>query len=977
VTVTPTPTTTPPPVAITDVVLFAWKGGSLIVGDRREVLGPNSQGYGTIVNAGSGATQVGTPSNVGNIWSVGQVTLNDRSRVHGFVKTSAATITKVGSASIDDTANTVTGLSPLPLDAVLAPLNFTVTYPTSTRDVIINADSGTVTLAPGSYGTVSVGDRSTLRLSAGFYYFNSFTTTAQAVLGIDTSASPGVIEIYVRTSFQFQSREQLFGGSLSNLRIIYTGTQNIALDISPSNSPSFTGIVLALDAQLGMQQELAYYGSFYAKSLNLQPATNVIHVPWNGQLLSPQVTYPLTLKAVAPTKSIATSARRSLRHFATAPRAATGGGNHFDVTVAVPSDLDFREVAVLTDGGALTLDAAAQVLGVITGFATIVNVSSTPTNLAAGLTNVGNVWSVGDVTIGAGAHVHGFVRTSGTLTAPPGSIIDIPSTPVPSIPLGTALSLSIDFPDTNEGDRTVSSEVTVLLPGAYASVTVSGGALELGTGTYHFESLSVGAGGSVQIRASHGPVEIFVRDTLSFDGSLSFLAGNPSQLRIVYLGTTTLTLTGPFLGTVIAARAALELHPGSGPGDQTFVGTFIGQSVHLFGGVTVRQQTFFEPPIPIVDQYVYGFSGPVGAGPYPRTLPAPESGNDVDNFFGGGAIENLPGQALGDLKPVVTIGSDGTDTGSRDSLTYQLRIVNSSPITNTTIQAVDQTRPYVQILGDTNGEATLTPTTDTASPHRFEVDGLWLGSKEDTVNDFLVTVSGSADSGFDWDEIVIRHTTFDPGGHRADGSRIATLTLAVTGHVRRLVIARSILGPIDVRSVDGGSVDEIVIVDSIIDATATTSQVAIHNPAGLVVMRGVTVLGDVRVERLEATDSLVMGRLVVANTQDSCFRFSAASRGPDPRDPLPKQYHSFTDDPIEPFFFTSLRFGDPGYAQLSRLAPQHILRGAENSSEMGAFSFMLNPIRLASVLAKVDEFGPVGMLAQYIYEGESATGLEG
>jgi len=72
-----------------------------------------------------------------------------------------------------------------------------------------------------------------------------------------------------------------------------------------------------------------------------------------------------------------------------------------------------------------------------------------------------------------------------------------------------------------------------------------------------------------------------------------------------------------------------------------------------------------------------------------------------------------------------------------------------------------------------------------------------------------------------------------------------------------------------------------------------------------------------------------------------------------------------------------MRFGDPGYAQLSRLVPDAVLRGAESSSEMGAFSFLLNPIRLASILAKVDEFGPVGMLAQYIFEGETSTGITG
>ena len=37
---------------------------------------------------------------------------------------------------------------------------------------------------------------------------------------------------------------------------------------------------------------------------------------------------------------------------------------------------------------------------------------------------------------------------------------------------------------------------------------------------------------------------------------------------------------------------------------------------------------------------------------------------------------------------------------------------------------------------------------------------------------------------------------------------------------------------------------------------------------------------------------------------------------------------------------------------------------------MGVFSHLIAPIRLASVRAKVNEFGPVGLLAQYLFEGE-------
>ena len=43
-------------------------------------------------------------------------------------------------------------------------------------------------------------------------------------------------------------------------------------------------------------------------------------------------------------------------------------------------------------------------------------------------------------------------------------------------------------------------------------------------------------------------------------------------------------------------------------------------------------------------------------------------------------------------------------------------------------------------------------------------------------------------------------------------------------------------------------------------------------------------------------------------------------------------------------------------------------RGAENGSEIGAFSGLLNPIKLASLQAKVEEYMPFGLIPMYIME---------
>jgi hypothetical protein len=974
----PTVTTAPLPPTIAEVALFA-QGGQLSIGDRRQVQTPSGLG-GTIINAGNGATNIGTDGVTGNIWTVGSVSIGDRTHVKGFVRTTAQSIGQGNNVIIDNIGNTQAKLPSLPLDAVLAPLNFTVAFPPPQRDVNLAANSGVTQLSPGSYGQVTVGSNATLALSAGFYFFNSLNMPAATNLSLDTSG--GVIELYVSNNFTFQARQVSGGGDLGQFRLIYTGTQNISIDVPPQ--ATFTGIVLALGAQLNLEQADVFSGAFFAKTLFVQPDASVVPISWNGVLSAPGVTRPPAANIRAASVMSAPAKRRTRTSAARVARAVQQTGDTFTITIAIPEETDINQVALHTDGGTLVVNDNAQLLGAVTGFAVLVNASTSATQIdaaVAGPTDVGNVFSVGNTTVGANVHVHGFVRTSGTLDTT-GATVDVPSTPVASIPLRVDLTLEVDFPTTKLPDVTVSNptDTKTLEPGgAYVNVTVSAGVLEVPTGKFFIDALTVSAGATLRIRASHGPVEIYVRNTLSLaPGIEAVAAGNGSQIRIAYFGATTLALTAPLAGTVMAPSAKLELHPGAAGSE--FVGAFFAQSMQVFADVTVRVQPFFIPPVPLVDRYVYGFSGPVGAGPYPRTLPVPEPA--LPPVTGGGVLPEL--SSLDPADPVLTIG---------DSLTYTLAIPSTPPLQSPSIvlQSNEGERPYVLVSGDAatvNDPATAASLTtavlsNDAKPNQIQIDGIWFASADDNgVGDFVIERAAAAgvQTGLDWDQIIIRHCTFDPGGKRADKSTIIPLRLLVAGRVRQLIITRSILGAIAVQPADdkhpGGLIEELIIVDSIVDASHAQPtgnplrQVAIDDIDGKVTLRGVTVFGDIRAGVLDATDTLVDGQLIVANTQDSCFRFSAASPGPSTR-PMPKLFNAVVDQEIETFFFTSKVFGNPGYAQLSRVAPPAIAAGAENASEMGAFSFLLSPIHLASIIAKVDEFGPLGLLAQYILEDEA------
>ena len=81
--------------------------------------------------------------------------------------------------------------------------------------------------------------------------------------------------------------------------------------------------------------------------------------------------------------------------------------------------------------------------------------------------------------------------------------------------------------------------------------------------------------------------------------------------------------------------------------------------------------------------------------------------------------------------------------------------------------------------------------------------------------------------------------------------------------------------------------------------------------------------------------------------------------------PHPYESHVIADTR---HLFTSTRFGDAGFAQLSENAPATLARGAANGAEIGAFASSVNPIRQDSLMAKVEEYMPFGLLPALINE---------
>ncbi len=312
-----------------------------------------------------------------------------------------------------------------------------------------------------------------------------------------------------------------------------------------------------------------------------------------------------------------------------------------------------------------------------------------------------------------------------------------------------------------------------------------------------------------------------------------------------------------------------------------------------------------------------GWVAAVGATTHPRAdLPAPT----VHRSSGG----------------VFPAPADGAVVEIDDSRAYN----PASPVAVTTeirIQGADRALPFLQLSGDWVFDS------GAAVDARLALDGLWVLGGHDLV------LRG------DFAEVTIRRSTLDPGTEAAgDG-----VGLRIEGNVGTLRVQRSVVGPI--RVADDAVVGLVELSDSIVEPVDPGDEASFALDALRVTVDAArtTVAGAVRCQRLWSTDSLFLREVRVSDTQSGCFRFSAAPAG----SRLPHPYESATT-PATNLFTTGL-FPMPGYRQLLLSADPAIGRGAENGSEMGAYSAELAPISFDSLQAKVAEYLPIGRLPIY------------
>jgi len=252
-------------------------------------------------------------------------------------------------------------------------------------------------------------------------------------------------------------------------------------------------------------------------------------------------------------------------------------------------------------------------------------------------------------------------------------------------------------------------------------------------------------------------------------------------------------------------------------------------------------------------------------------------------------------------------------------------------------------------------------------------------------------------------EVIIRHCTLVPRHvHDAEdlkeshSHRLHSLASLELHHIRaKVCIEHSIVGSIQIHE-DEVKDDPIpmYVSDSIIDAIGHDREAigAPGHPAAHVVLttRRCTVFGIVDVHAIELADNCIFNNcLNVARRQLGCMRFCYVPPGCR----TPRRYNCQPDLVVEAVSdavklgnvakseeaalqaserlrvhpqFTSVHYGEAGYAQLTLMCADEIKRGADDESEMGVFHDLYLPQREANLRARLDEYTPAGMEAGII-----------
>lgn len=360
---------------------------------------------------------------------------------------------------------------------------------------------------------------------------------------------------------------------------------------------------------------------------------------------------------------------------------------------------------------------------------------------------------------------------------------------------------------------------------------------------------------------------------------------------------------------------------------------------------------------PLLASFHSGFSRAIGGGEYER------SPSDVD---GGPHPEADDGEAL---QPHIDTLAGGGRLLIDESLSYA--------------QALQITIDAVTTPGEA-GHTVVIAARNGARPHLQLPAPLQLniGARGRLVLDGLV-ISGAGlqlvlpPGDLEPRELLLRHCTLVPGlALLPDGSAASpgAPSLVVDHAFTRVTLEHCITGPLQI-----AQDTQLALSDCIVDAGAPDA-VAFEGIAGTpgaqATLVDCTLIGKLHTRLMAlASNSLFLAGLAAADTwpaplwverrQEGCVRFCFVPPGA----LLPRHFRCVPDaeHPDVLPHFTSLRYGDPGYAQLRRATHAAIREGADDGGEIGVMHALHQPQREANLRIRLDEYLRFGLHAGIFY----------
>jgi hypothetical protein len=423
------------------------------------------------------------------------------------------------------------------------------------------------------------------------------------------------------------------------------------------------------------------------------------------------------------------------------------------------------------------------------------------------------------------------------------------------------------------------------------------------------------------------------------------------RLETFYPSSITVSVSGRALPAAVVSACDLS---DSGTGwaytasDKALIDPVLGR-LSLPPTLVVKGQVV-QTAKPLVT-FSYGFSDDIGGGAYNRLA---TFSDDITPVFS----LTAPATIASGLSSLTGSGVVEVHGNGRFAETLAISAPQGARIE---LRGAEGSRPTV-VLG---GELKI----DVATDAEVTLNGLLLTGA-------AVRIPASAGRG----RVRLRHCTLVPGiALKLDGtpSQPAGPSLIVDSDQITVEIDHCIVGGIRADQ------DAIVhIVSSIVDATDAT-QVAYaapnsSGPGGELQIEASTIIGKVhaRILRL-VSNSILAARLADSDTwahpvqaerrQDGCVRFSFVPPGSvTPRRHRCQPAASADVVRVQPQFTTE-RYGQPAYCQLSGRCPIEIRTGADDESEMGVFHDVFAPQRQTNLEVRLEEYLRFGLEAGIFY----------